>query len=210
MSALQKTREIRGIAAPLPRMNVDTDAIMPKIHLISTRREGLGSGLFSEWRRKADGSEIEEFVLNRPPFRSAAILVAGENFGCGSSREHAVWGLLDFGIRCVIAPSFASIFHENCRKNGLAAVVLPEETVNALLASIEAAPDRETVVSIEDCTVSASDGTRYPFEMEPDRRKALLEGLDEIGMTMLNAKAIAYFQDVDRRNRPWIYGLGEK
>lgn len=209
MSALEKVTEIRGIAAPLPRVNVDTDAIMPKIHLVTISREGLGKGLFSEWRWAPDGSEIPDFVLNRTPYRNARILLAGENFGCGSSREHAVWGLMDFGIRCVIAPSFASIFYENCKKNGLAAVVLPEDGVNALMAAAEAMPGRETVVSIKDCTVTGPDGMVYAFDMEADRREALLEGLDEIGMTLRHEAAISEYQARDRQARPWIYTLPE-
>lgn len=209
MSALEKVTEIRGIAAPLPRVNVDTDAIMPKIHLVTISREGLGKGLFSEWRWEPDGSEIPDFVLNRTPYRNARILLAGENFGCGSSREHAVWGLMDFGIRCVIAPSFASIFYENCKKNGLVAVVLPEDAVNALMAAAEAMPDRETVVSIKDCTVTGPDGMVYAFDMEDDRREALLEGLDEIGMTLRHEAAISEYQARDRQARPWIYTLPE-
>ncbi|MCP1336975.1 3-isopropylmalate dehydratase small subunit [Futiania mangrovi] len=205
MGALEKTRKVKGVAAPLPRANIDTDAIIPIRHLITVSREGLGKGLFSGWRLDAQDREVPDFVLNRPAFRNAKILIAGENFGCGSSREHAVWSLVDYGIRAVIAPSFASIFYENCKKNGLAAVVLPDEAVRALTDAAEAHAGRDTLIDIEGCTVTGPDGSLYPFEMEADRREALLQGLDEIGMTLRHAEAIAAFQARDSKLRPWIY-----
>ena len=198
---------ITGIAAPLPRANVDTDAIIPKAHLLTIHRSGLGAGLFSEWRFDEDGKERPEFVLNQPPWRKAQILLAGENFGCGSSREHAVWSLMDFGIRCVIAPGFASIFHENCQKNGLAAVTLDEGALAHLVACAQATPSATMTVDIDACRVTAPDGREFAFTMEAARRQALLEGLDEIGASLRHDAAMAAFEARDRAQRPWIHAL---
>ncbi|OYD84900.1 3-isopropylmalate dehydratase small subunit [Azospirillum brasilense] len=198
---------ITGIAAPLPRANVDTDAIIPKAHLLTIHRSGLGAGLFSEWRFDDDGRERPDFVLNQVPWRDAKILLAGENFGCGSSREHAVWSLMDFGIRCVIAPSFASIFHENCQKNGLAAVTLDEAALAHLVAVVQATTAATMTVDIEACRVTAPDGREFPFTMEAARRQALLEGLDEIGASLRHDAAMAAFEARDRVQRPWIHAL---
>ncbi|TWA69894.1 3-isopropylmalate dehydratase small subunit [Azospirillum brasilense] len=198
---------ITGIAAPLPRANVDTDAIIPKAHLLTIHRSGLGAGLFSEWRFDDEGRERPDFVLNQAPWREARILLAGENFGCGSSREHAVWSLMDFGIRCVIAPSFASIFHENCQKNGLAAVTLDEAALAHLVACAQATPATTTTVDIEASRVTAPNGREFPFTMEAARRQALLEGLDEIGASLCHDAAMAAFEARDRAQRPWIHAL---
>lgn len=198
---------VTGIAAPLPQANVDTDAIIPKAHLLTIHRSGLGAGLFSEWRFDDGGNERPDFVLNRVPWRQAKILLAGENFGCGSSREHAVWSLMDFGIRCVIAPSFASIFHENCQKNGLAAVTLDEGALAHLVACAQATPSAAMTVDIEYCRVTAPDGREFPFTMEAARRQALLEGLDEIGASLRHDAAMAAFEARDRAQRPWIHAL---
>ncbi|MBK4721690.1 3-isopropylmalate dehydratase small subunit [Azospirillum sp. YIM DDC1] len=198
---------ITGIAAPLPQPNVDTDAIIPKAHLLTIHRSGLGAGLFSEWRFDEDDKERPDFVLNQAPWREATILLAGENFGCGSSREHAVWSLMDFGIRCVIAPSFASIFHENCQKNGLAAVTLDEAALAHLVACAQATPAAAMTVDIDACRVTASDGREFPFTMETARRQALLEGLDEIGASLRHDAAMAAFEARDRAQRPWIHAL---
>lgn len=203
----EPVNRITGIAAPLPRANVDTDAIIPKAHLLTIHRSGLGAGLFSEWRFDDDGRERPDFVLNQAAWREATILLAGENFGCGSSREHAVWSLMDFGIRCVIAPSFASIFHENCQKNGLAAVTLDEAALAHLVACAQATPAAATTVDIEICRVTAPDGREFPFTMEAARRQALLEGLDEIGASLRRAAAMATFEARDRAQRPWIHAL---
>ncbi|CAO3438448.1 3-isopropylmalate dehydratase small subunit [Azospirillum argentinense] len=203
----EPVNRITGIAAPLPRANVDTDAIIPKAHLLTIHRSGLGAGLFSEWRLDDDGRERPDFVLNQAPWREAKILLAGENFGCGSSREHAVWSLMDFGIRCVIAPSFASIFHENCQKNGLAAVTLDEAALAHLVACAQATPAATTTVDIEASRVTAPDGREFPFTMEAARRQALLEGLDEIGASLRHDAAMAAFEARDRAQRPWIHAL---
>ena len=198
---------IRGVAAPLPRENIDTDQIIPKHHLITVERQGLGRGLFSEWRFARDGTERQDFVLNQPAFRNAKILVAGANFGCGSSREHAVWALLDYGIEAVVSPAFASIFEENAAKNALATIRLPEADVHALLAAIDALPGAEATVDLQACMVVAPDGQQFRFEMAPARRRALIEGLDEIAMTLERADRIAAFQQRDRQQRPWVYDV---
>ena len=203
----EPVNRITGVAAPLPRANVDTDAIIPKAHLLTIHRSGLGAGLFSEWRFDDDGRERPDFVLNQAPWREAMILLAGENFGCGSSREHAVWSLMDFGIRCVIAPSFASIFHENCQKNGLAAVTLDEAALAHLVAVVQATPAATMTVDIEACRVTAPDGREFPFTMDAARRQALLEGLDEIGASLRHDAAMAAFEARDRVQRPWIHAL---
>lgn len=193
-----------GIAAPLLRPNIDTDVIIPKPYLVTTSRSGLGRGLFAEWRYDLTGAERAEFVLNRQPFCRASILVAGANFGCGSSREHAVWALMDFGIRCVIAPSFASIFHENSFKNGLAPIVLPEADVERLAALVEAAPESPVAVDLVARRIAAAGGS-FSFEMDEGRRQALLQGLDDIGVTLTLADRIAAFQERQKVERPWIH-----
>lgn len=196
---------IAGVAAPLPRDNVDTDQIIPKHHLITVDREGMGQGLFSQWRFAADGSERAEFVLNQEPYRHAKILVAGANFGCGSSREHAVWALLDFGIEAVVSSSFASIFEENASKNALATVCLPAPALAALFSALEAARGATMQVDLERCVVIGPDGAQFPFDMPHGRRRALIEGQDEIGLTLARSDRIDAFQDRDRRVRPWVY-----
>lgn len=197
--------QIEGIAAPLPRANVDTDQIIPIAHLISVTRDGMGKGLFSAWRYNPDGAERPDFVLNREPWRRAAILVAGPNFGCGSSREHAVWALKDFGIRAVIAPSFASIFYENSFKNGLAPVIVTEAAASELQGIAERAPTSPVVVDLEAGRVRATGGFDAPFTMDPSRRRDLIEGLDEIGSSLTKAEAIEAFRAADRLRRPWVY-----
>jgi 3-isopropylmalate/(R)-2-methylmalate dehydratase small subunit len=202
---MEKFIRVTGIAAPLPRRNVDTDAIMPKRWCVSISKEGFGAGLFGDWRYDLAGREVPDFVLNREPWRRARILVAGANYGCGSSREMAVWGHLQFGIRAVIAPSFASIFHNNCFKNGLLPVTLPDAVVDKILAELAARPGAEMTVDLVAGTVTAPDGTVHAFAIDPARRAALLEGLDEIGETLRHAAAIDAFQAADRRRRPWAW-----
>ncbi|HYH22385.1 MAG TPA: 3-isopropylmalate dehydratase small subunit [Azospirillum sp.] len=204
---MEKFTVLTGIAAPLMRPNIDTDAIIPVAYLITTTRDGMGKGLFSGWRYDRDHRERPDFVLNRAPYRHAGILVAGENFGCGSSREHAVWALKDFGIRCVIAPSFASIFQENCIKNGVAPVVLREDEVRHVAARAEQAPDQPTTVDLADQTVVANDGREFRFTMAPSAREALLLGLDAVGLTLRHEADIAAFQAADRAQRPWVYAV---
>ena len=195
---------LTGVAAPLPLINVDTDMIIPKQHLKTIRRTGLGRALFDEMRYRDDGSENPDFVLNRPAYREAQILVAGGNFGCGSSREHAPWALLDFGIRCVIAPSFADIFHTNCFKNGILPIALPEAQVDALMRDAERGSNARMTVDLEAQTVTSSDGQSFPFEIDPHQRRCLLEGLDDIALTLERAPAIDAFEARAAQSRPWV------
>ncbi len=202
--------KITGIAAPLFRADINTDAIIPMRWLVTARRTGLGKGSFSEWRYRADGSEDSTFVLNLAPYRTARMLIAGPNFGCDSSREHAPWALLDFGIRCIIAASFASIFYENCLKNGILPVVLPQEKVRQLAECATAAGEQAVLtVDLTSRGISDANGHITSFELEDSRRAALLEGRDEIDETLAHAEAIAAFQARDREQRPWVW-RGEK
>ena len=195
---------LTGIAAPLPLVNVDTDMIIPKQYLKTIQRTGLGKGLFDEMRYLDDGSENPDFVLNKPAYRGAEILVAGENFGCGSSREHAPWALLDFGIRCVIAPSFADIFYNNCFKNGILPVVLPQEDVDRLMDDAERGANAVVTVDLESQTITGPDGGTVAFEIDPHRRRCLLEGLDDIGLTLEKAASIDAFETGAAQSRPWV------
>ena len=199
-------RKLTGIAAPLRMINVDTDRIIPKQFLKTIRRTGLGANLFNDMRFAPDGAEIADFVLNRAPWRDAEILIAGENFGCGSSREHAPWALLDFGIRCVIAPSFGDIFYNNCFKNGILPVTLPGETVAALMDQAEQGSNARFAVDLEAREVVPPDGAAIGFEIDPFRRHCLLEGLDDIGLTLEKAAAIDAFEAARRIDRPWLAG----
>ena len=199
-----------GIAAPLAVINIDTDKIIPKRHLKTVRRTGLGEFLFEEIRYDMDGKEIADFVLNQPAYRDAKILVTGQNFGCGSSREHAPWALLDFGIRCVIAPSFADIFHNNCLQNGVLPIVLPQEQVDLLMADAELGANARMAVDLEAQEITRPDGTRIAFEIDPFRRHCLLNGLDDIGLTMAKSVAIDGFEESQRALAPWLYGSQER
>ncbi len=201
---MEKFTKLTGIAAPLPLINVDTDMIIPKQFLKTIQRSGLGKNLFDEMRYDRDGNEIPDFVLNRPAYRSAQILVAGENFGCGSSREHAPWALLDFGIRCVIAPSFADIFYNNCFKNGILPIVLPQEQVDLLMDDAERGSNAVVTVDLETMTISGPDGGTIPFELDSFRRHCLLNGLDDIGLTMEKAEVIDDFEAGYARRTPWL------
>lgn len=195
---------ITGIAAPLPRINVDTDQIMPLKWCLSISKTGFGKGLFGHWRYRADGSDNVDFVLNQPAYRGAVILVAGANYGCGSSREAAVWGHREFGIRAIVAPSFAAIFQENCFKNGVLPATLPEATVERLLARLAERPGATMTVDLVAQTIAGPDGV-HGFTVDPARRAALLEGLDDIGETLRHGEAIAAFQAADRARRPWAW-----
>ncbi len=201
---MEKFTTLTGIAAPMPLINVDTDMIIPKQFLKTILRTGLGANLFDEMRFRDDGSEDPEFVLNRPAYREAEILVAGDNFGCGSSREHAPWALLDFGIRAVIAPGFADIFHNNCFKNGILPIVLPQEQVDALMEDAGKGSNARMTVDLERQVVTASDGTEFPFEVDAHRRRCLLEGLDDIALTLENVAAIDGFEGASAQARPWV------
>ena len=203
---MEPLRTLTGIAAPLYRADINTDAVIPMRWLVTATRTGLGKGLFGGWRYRADGTEDPAFVLNQPAYRSARILIAGANFGCGSSREHAPWALLDFGIRCIIAPGFASIFFENCIKNGILPAVLPEAEVSALAAwSARAGEQAVLTVDLERNRITDNAGRSWTIELEAARRTALIEGRDEIDDTLLHEQAIAAFQAVDRRQRPWVW-----
>jgi 3-isopropylmalate/(R)-2-methylmalate dehydratase small subunit len=201
---MDKFTQLTGIAAPLPLINVDTDMIIPKQFLKTIKRSGLGRNLFDEMRYDSDGNEIADFVLNKPAYRDAQILVAGENFGCGSSREHAPWALLDFGIRCVIAPSYADIFFNNCFKNGILPIVLPQEQVDVLMKDAEKGANARITVDLEAQTVTASDGTVFRFDVDPFRKHCLLNGLDDIGLSLEKAAFIEGFEAKAAQARPWV------
>ena len=197
---------LTGVAAPLFRADINTDAIIPMRWLVTATRTGLGAGLFGGWRYRSDGAEDPAFVLNQPAWRNARILIAGPNFGCGSSREHAPWALLDFGIRCVIAPGFASIFFENCLKNGILPAVLPEPEAAALAGwAQQAGAGARLTVDLTRNTIVDATGHCRTFELETSRRAAMLQGRDEIDDTLTHARALADFQARDRAARPWVY-----
>lgn len=201
---MDKFTTFTGVAAPMPLVNIDTDMIIPKQFLKTIKRTGLGVNLFDEMRYTLDGQEIPEFVLNQPAYREAQILVAGDNFGCGSSREHAPWALLDFGIRCVISTSFADIFFNNCFKNGILPIVLDEEQVAHLMDDAGKGANARITVDLENQTVTASDGTSYPFEVDAFKKHCLLNGLDDIGLTLEKAAAIDTFEDRMKTQYPWL------
>jgi 3-isopropylmalate dehydrogenase len=202
---MEKFVRLTGAAAPLMRKNIDTDVVIPMRRLVGSKRESLGRYAFEAWRYQADGSEQPDFVLNQPAFRAAKVLVAGDNFGCGSSREHAVWALQGFGIRCVIAPSFGDIFFNNCIQNGVLAIRLPEPEVQRLADDILGAEKPEMTVDLEAQRIIAPSGASVAFDIEPERRQGLLEGLDQISMTLKLDSQIRAFQAKDREERPWIY-----
>jgi 3-isopropylmalate/(R)-2-methylmalate dehydratase small subunit len=201
---MEKFEKLTGIAAPMPLINVDTDMIIPKQFLKTIQRSGLGKNLFDEMRFDDDGNEIPDFVLNKPQYRNAEILVAGDNFGCGSSREHAPWAIKDFGIRCVIAPSFADIFFNNCFKNGILPIVLSQDVVDVLMKDAEKGENARMTVDLEAQTVTTSDGEVFSFEVDAFKKHCLLEGLDDIGLTMEKASAIDAFEAAASAQRPWV------
>jgi len=196
---------VTGIAAPLLRPNIDTDVIIPIDDCVSVPRAEQGRCAFRAWRYLKDGRDNPEFVLNRSPYREAKILLAGINFGCGSSREPAVWALMGLGIRAIVAPSFGDIFYNNCFQNGVLPIILPEETVRAIGAEVEKSPEAPMTVDLESCTMTNDRGMRFAFNVDDARRTMLLEGLDEIGMTLKRDAKIALWQERDRIRRPWIY-----
>jgi 3-isopropylmalate/(R)-2-methylmalate dehydratase small subunit len=201
---MDKFTHLSGIAAPMPLVNIDTDMIIPKQFLKTIKRSGLGKNLFDEMRYDASGQEIPSFVLNQPAYRHATILVAGDNFGCGSSREHAPWALADFGIRCVISTSFADIFYNNCFKNGILPIVLPEALRDLCMKDAEKGANARIEVDLESQTLTLSDGQVIRFEIDPFRKHCLLNGLDDIGLTMEKADAIAAFESQAVQARPWV------
>ena len=201
---MDKFTTLTGIAAPMPMINVDTDMIIPKQFLKTIKRSGLGVNLFDEMRFDDDGKEIPDFVLNQPAYREAEILVAGDNFGCGSSREHAPWAIKDFGIRCVIAPSFADIFFNNCFKNGILPIALPQEQVDLLMKDAEKGANARMSVDLESQTITTSEGEVISFEVDAFKKHCLLNGLDDIGLTMEKSASIASFEAKASAERPWV------
>jgi 3-isopropylmalate/(R)-2-methylmalate dehydratase small subunit len=201
---MDKFTELTGVAAALPMINVDTDKIIPGPYLKTIARTGLGKGLFEELRYRSDGSENPDFVLNKPAYRNATILIAGENFGCGSSREHAPWALLDFGIRCIIAPSFADIFYNNCFKNGMLPIRLPQETIDELMVDAGKGANARFSINLETQTITTPDGREVKFEVEEFRKHCLLNGLSDVGLTLQNEKSISDFESRHRAGQPWL------
>jgi 3-isopropylmalate/(R)-2-methylmalate dehydratase small subunit len=201
---MEKFTKLEGVAAPLKIINVDTDMIIPKQYLKTIKRTGLGKGLFSEQRYKDDGSENPDFVLNKPAYRGTKILVAGDNFGCGSSREHAPWALADFGIRCVISTSFGDIFYNNCFKNGLLPIRVSHEELEKLFDDAERGANATLTVDLEKQEIRGPDGGVIKFEIDPFRKHCLYNGLDDIGLTMEKGKAIDTFEVREKTERPWL------
>ena len=201
---MDKFEKVTGVAAPMPLINIDTDMIIPKLFLKTIKRTGLGVHLFDEMRYLPDGSENPDFVLNQPAYRNAEILVAGDNFGCGSSREHAPWALADFGIKVIISTSFADIFFNNSFKNGILPIVLPQEQVDLLMKDAEKGANARMSVDLEAQEITTSDGEVVPFEVDAFKKHCLLEGLDDIGLTLAKKSAIESFEEQNAQSRPWV------
>ncbi|MBV8393634.1 MAG: 3-isopropylmalate dehydratase small subunit [Alphaproteobacteria bacterium] len=202
---MEKFTEVTGIAAPVPMINIDTDMLIPKQFLKTIKRTGLGSHLFEEMRYTADGKEKPDFVLNQPAYRQSKILVAGANFGCGSSREHAPWALADFGIRCVISASFADIFYNNCFQNGILPLILPQEKVDILMEDAKNGANARFTIDLPNQEIVRPDGERIKFEMDPFRKRCLVEGLDAIGLTLEQAPKITSYEDRLKAQQPWLW-----
>jgi len=200
---MEPFKTLEGVAAPLNMINVDTDMIIPKQYLKTIKRTGLGKGLFAELRYDEKGVAHPDFVLHKPPYTQAQILITGENFGCGSSREHAPWALLDFGIRCIIAPSFADIFYNNCFKNGILPITLPQAEIDKLIDDASRGDNARLTIDLEAQEIRGPDGGVIKFDVDPHRKRCLMEGLDDIGLTMEKADAIADFEGKSRTARPW-------
>jgi len=201
---MNKFTTLSGIAAPMPLINIDTDMIIPKQFLKTIKRSGLGVNLFDEMRYDDDRNEIPDFVLNKPQYRDAQIIVAGDNFGCGSSREHAPWAIADFGITCVIAPSYADIFYNNCFKNGILPIVLPQEQVDVLMKDAEKGANARIEIDLESQSITSSDGDVFTFDVDPFKKHCLMNGLDDIGLTMEKASSIDTFEAAAAQSRPWV------
>lgn len=201
---MEKFNKLTGIAAPMPLVNIDTDMIIPKQFLKTIKRSGLGANLFDEMRFDLDGNEIPDFVLNKKAYRNAEIIVAGENFGCGSSREHAPWALLDFGIKCVISTSYADIFYNNCFKNGILPIVLKAEEVEELMKDSQKGENARIMVDLEAQTVHSSDGVEFSFVIDKFKKHCLLNGLDDIGLTMEKVSSIDEFEQRYQKQMPWV------
>ncbi len=202
---MQPFTTLTGLVAPLDRLNVDTDQIIPKQYLKTIKRTGLREGLFFDWRRKPDGSPDPEFFINQARYRDATILLARDNFGCGSSREHAPWALLDQGFRCIVAPSFADIFYNNCFQNGILPVVLEAEEVQALFQGVAAKPGYQLTVDLAAQTVRTPEGTHYRFDVDPFRKDCLFKGLDSIGLSLQHDAAIADYERRRKAEAPWLF-----
>ena len=201
---MEKFTKVSGVAAPMPLINIDTDMIIPKLFLKTIKRSGLGKNLFDEMRYDDAGAEIPDFVLNKPAYRNAQIIVAGDNFGCGSSREHAPWALLDFGIRVVISTSFADIFYSNCFKNGILPIILPQEDVDKLMDDAERGANAVLNVDLENQIITGPDGGEVSFEVDAFKKHCLINGLDDIGLTMQKSDAIAAFEAQNATSMPWV------
>jgi 3-isopropylmalate/(R)-2-methylmalate dehydratase small subunit len=201
---MDKFTKITGVAAPMPLINIDTDMIIPKLFLKTIKRSGLGVNLFDEMRYDDDRNENPDFVLNKPAYRKTEVLVAGDNFGCGSSREHAPWAIKDFGIRCVISTSFADIFFNNCFKNGILPIIMPKDVVDVLMQDAEKGANARITVDLENQTVTTSDGEVFSFEVDSFKKHCLLEGLDDIGQTLGKVAAIDNFEAKASVERPWV------
>ena len=201
---MEKFSRLTGVAAPLPVVNIDTDMIIPKDYLKTIKRTGLGKGLFAEARYNEDGSENPEFVLNQPAWRNASILIAGDNFGCGSSREHAPWALLDFGIRCVISTSFADIFYNNCFKNGILPIVVSQEDLDKLMDDARRGANATVSIDLEEQEIRGPDGGVIRFDIDAFKKHCLLNGLDDIGLTLEKASAIDRYEVKASETRPWL------
>lgn len=201
---MDKFETFTGIAAPMPLVNIDTDMIIPKVFLKSIARTGFGKNLFDEMRYNRDGTEIPDFVLNKPQYREAQILIAGDNFGCGSSREHAPWAIADFGIKCIVSTSFADIFFNNSFKNGILPIVLPQEQVDILMKDAEKGANARMTVDLEAQEITTSDGEVITFEVDAFKKHCLLNGLDDIGLTMEKSASIKSYEDKASQERPWV------
>ena len=201
---MEKFEKFSGIAAPMPLVNIDTDMIIPKQFLKTIKRSGLGVNAFAEMRYKSDGSEVEGFVLNKQAYRDSSILIAGDNFGCGSSREHAPWALSDFGIKVVVSTSFADIFFNNCFKNGMLPIILPADQVEILMNDSEKGSNARIEVDLEAQTITSSDGKVFSFEVDPFKKHCLLNGLDDIGLTMEKSSSIDAFEKKLEIEQPWL------
>ncbi len=200
---MEKFEKLAGVAAPMPLVNIDTDMIIPKVFLKTIKRSGLGVNLFDEMRYDREGNEKPDFVLNKPQYRDAKVLVAGDNFGCGSSREHAPWAIADFGIKCVISTSFADIFYNNCFKNGILPLVLPEDEVDTLMKDAEKGANSIIEVDLENQTIVSSDGEIFRFDVDPFKKHCLLNGLDDIGLTMEKENHITAYEAKASQQFPW-------
>jgi 3-isopropylmalate/(R)-2-methylmalate dehydratase small subunit len=206
---MEKFNKLTGVAAPMNMINVDTDMIIPKNFLKTIKRSGLGKNLFDEMRYDRDGNENPDFVLNKPAYREAKIIVAGDNFGCGSSREHAPWALLDFGIRCVISTSFADIFYNNCFKNGILPIRVTKEQLDDLINDAERGSNATLSIDLESQTIQGPDGGEVKFEIDSFKKHLLLNGLDDVGLTLQKSDKVDSFEAQQNTSQPWLAGVAK-